>query len=77
MFLAPLQEMPLIGRTPIYIIGLFLFVVFQVPPIFAKNIGTILTFRFFAGFVGSPALATGGASVGFADYFLSREGKEN
>lgn len=63
VFLAPIQEMPYFGRNPIYLIGLFLFVLFQVPVIFAKNIGTILVFRFFAGFVGSPALATGGASL--------------
>lgn len=63
MILAPIQDMPLVGRNPVYIIGLFLFVLFQVPVIFAKNIGTILVFRFFAGFVGSPALATGGASM--------------
>jgi len=63
VFLAPIQEMPHFGRNPVYIAGLFLFVVFQVPVIFAKNIGTILAFRFLAGFVGSPALATGGASL--------------
>lgn len=64
MFLAPLQEMPFIGRNPIYIAGLCLFVIFQIPAILAKNIATVLVFRFFAGFVGSPALATGGASMG-------------
>ncbi|KAL8291587.1 hypothetical protein RQP46_002565 [Phenoliferia psychrophenolica] len=64
MFLAPLQEMPSIGRNPVYIIGLFLFVIFQLPAIFAKNMSTVLFFRFAAGFVGSPALATGGASMG-------------
>jgi DHA1 family multidrug resistance protein-like MFS transporter len=58
-----LQELPSIGRNPPYIAGLFLFVIFQLPVGFAKNIGTILVFRFFAGFVGSPALATGGASL--------------
>lgn len=52
------------GRNPIYIGGLFLFVLFQVPILFAKNIETILVFRLLAGFVGSPALATGGASMG-------------
>lgn len=74
--------MPFIGRNPIYIAGLCLFVIFQIPAILAKNIATVLVFRcvplppsfriihlrgvfcrFFAGFVGSPALATGGASM--------------
>lgn len=64
MFLAPIQEMPHIGRTPVYVWGLFLFAIFQFPVIYAPNIGCILVFRFFAGFVGSPALATGGASMG-------------
>jgi len=64
MFLAPLQEMPSIGRNPVYIGGLALFLLFNVPIIEAKNFSTILAFRFLTGFVGSPALATGGASMG-------------
>lgn len=31
---------------------------------FAPNMATLLAFRFFSGFVGSPALATGGATMG-------------
>lgn len=31
---------------------------------FAPNMATVLAFRFLTGFVGSPALATGGASMG-------------
>lgn len=58
-----MQETPILGRNPVYIISLALFVIFQLPCIFAPNIGTILVFRFLAGFVGSPALATGGASI--------------
>jgi MFS transporter, DHA1 family, multidrug resistance protein len=67
MILSPLSEIPSIGRNPVYIITLFLFVIFQIPIIFAENFSTILAFRFLSGFVGSPALATGGASV--ADVF--------
>lgn len=63
VLLSPLQDMPIFGRNPIYIIGLFLFVVFQIPVIFAPNIATVLVFRFLAGFVASPAIATGGASM--------------
>ena len=63
MFLAPLQDMPSIGRNPIYIAGLALFVIFQAPIVAAPNFATILVFRFLSGFVGSPALATGGASM--------------
>ncbi|GAA5863811.1 hypothetical protein JCM3774_001165 [Rhodotorula dairenensis] len=64
MILSPIQELPRIGRNPVYIIGLALFVIFQIPEILAKNMATVLVFRFFSGFVGGPALATGGASMG-------------
>ncbi|KAJ7231720.1 putative caffeine resistance protein [Mycena haematopus] len=63
MFLTPLQELPLLGRNPGYIATLFLFAVLQVPIITAKNINTVLAMRFLTGLFGSPALATGGASM--------------
>ncbi|KAI8625854.1 MFS transporter [Xylariaceae sp. FL1651] len=56
--------MPQIGRNPVYIVTLALFVVLQVPTALAANFGMILAFRFLTGFVGSPSLATGGASIG-------------
>jgi DHA1 family multidrug resistance protein-like MFS transporter len=59
MFLTPLQELPSLGRNPVYIIGLVVFVIFNVPIITAKNMSTILAFRFLTGFAASPALATG------------------
>lgn len=55
--------MPFFGRNPIYIITLFLFVVLQLGVIYAKNFGMLLAFRFITGFVGSPVLATGGATI--------------
>ncbi|KAF5388919.1 hypothetical protein D9757_005139 [Collybiopsis confluens] len=64
MFLAPLQELAVFGRTSIYMATLFLFVILQIPIITASNISIILAFRFLTGFFGSPALATGGASMG-------------
>ena len=63
LIFSPLSEIPSIGRNPVYMATLFLFVILQIPTIYAKNIQTILALRFFAGFVGSPALATGGASI--------------
>ncbi|KAF9014571.1 MFS general substrate transporter [Hymenopellis radicata] len=63
MFLTPFQELPAFGRNTIYISTLFLFVIFQIPIITATNIQTVLAFRFLTGFFGSPALATGGASM--------------
>ena len=71
MFLSPLSELPQFGRTSVYIVSLFLFVVLQVPTALAKNLGALLTLRFLAGFVGSPPLATGGASV--ADIWAPEE----
>ncbi|KPI40869.1 Caffeine resistance protein 5 [Cyphellophora attinorum] len=63
MIWAPLSEIPQIGRNPIYIGTLALFVVLQVPTALAVNFGMLLAFRFITGFVGSPSLATGGASI--------------
>lgn len=48
----PLSEIPQVGRNPFYILT----------P--AVNFGMLLVFRFLTGFIGSPALATGGASIG-------------
>ncbi len=64
MLWSPMSEMPYIGRMPIYLFTLFLYVVLQVPTALASNFGMLLAFRFITGFVGSPVLATGGATVG-------------
>jgi MFS transporter, DHA1 family, multidrug resistance protein len=63
MFLSPLQELPILGRNPVYIGTLFIFVLFQLPIAIAKNFSTVLAFRFLTGFFGSPALATGVSST--------------
>ncbi|KAL9131078.1 MAG: hypothetical protein Q9217_000901 [Psora testacea] len=64
MLWAPMSEIPQIGRNPIYIGTLIFFVVLQVPTALAKNFAMLLCFRFLTGFIGSPVLATGGASLG-------------
>lgn len=64
MVWAPMSEIPQFGRNPIYIGTLALFVVLQVPTALSVNFGMLLAFRFLTGFVGSPSLATGGASIG-------------
>ncbi|TKA66501.1 hypothetical protein B0A49_06636 [Cryomyces minteri] len=64
MLWSPMSEVPQVGRTPIYILTLAVFVIFQVPTALAKNFGMLLAFRFLTGFFGSPVLATGGASIG-------------
>ena len=63
MVWAPMSEIPYIGRNPIYIGTLFAFVLLQLGVIYAKNFSMLLAFRFLTGLVGSPALATGGATL--------------
>jgi DHA1 family multidrug resistance protein-like MFS transporter len=58
------SEIPAIGRCKPYIITLFLFVILQIPTALVDNIAGFMILRFLAGLVGSPPLATGGASVG-------------
>ncbi|KAI0265292.1 putative caffeine resistance protein 5 [Gloeopeniophorella convolvens] len=70
MLWSPMSEMPFLGRMPIYFLTLFLFTVLQVPTALASNFGMLLAFRFITGFVGSPSLATGGATV--ADMYSAR-----
>ncbi|TBU42457.1 MFS general substrate transporter [Dichomitus squalens] len=64
MFLAPLSEIPAIGRNFPYIITLLIFVGLQPAVATAKNPATYFVLRFLSGFFGSPGLATGGASIG-------------
>ncbi|RDH28092.1 major facilitator superfamily domain-containing protein [Aspergillus welwitschiae] len=63
MVWSPLSELPNIGRSPIYILTLVVFVFFQFAIIYAKNFGMLLVFRFLTGFIGSPFLATGAVSM--------------
>ena len=64
MVWAPLSEMPFIGRNPIYVGTLFVFVGLQPAVVYAPNFGALLAFRFLTGLFGSPVLATGGATIG-------------
>ena len=58
-----MSEIPYIGRNPVYVGTLFAFVLLQLPVIYASNSSMLLAFRFVTGLVGSPVLATGGATV--------------
>ncbi|KAK1925413.1 MFS general substrate transporter [Papiliotrema laurentii] len=64
MLWSPLTEFPSVGRLPVYIGTLLVFVALQFPTIYANNIHTLLAMRFLAGFFGSPCLAVGGATMG-------------
>ena len=71
MVWAPLSEVPQIGRMPIYILTLAVFVVLQVPTALATNYGMLIAFRFLTGLFGSPILATGGATI--ADLYVPKK----
>lgn len=63
LLFSPIQELPKLGRNPGYIVTLFAFMLFAMGTALSQNIESVLVTRFFAGFFGSPALATGGASI--------------
>ena len=63
MLFSPLSEIPLIGRNPPYIITFGLFTILAVPTALVNNFAGLLVLRFITGFMNSPALATGGATM--------------
>lgn len=63
MLWSPMSEIPRIGRRSIYFFTTLAFVLLQLPTGFAVNLPMFLSFRWLAGFAGSPALATGGATI--------------
>lgn len=64
LIFSPLGEISSIGRNPVYIITMILFVIISIPTAFAASFSGLIALRFFQGFFGSPCLASGGASVG-------------
>jgi DHA1 family multidrug resistance protein-like MFS transporter len=64
LIFSPLSEIPRIGRNPVYIITMFLFVVLSIPTALVDNFAGLMVLRFITGFFGSPCLASGGASLG-------------
>lgn len=63
MLFSPLSEEKKIGRAALYVLCTFLFFVFQIPIALCTSITALSILRFWAGFFGSPALATCGASL--------------
>ena len=66
-----MSEIPYIGRNPVYVGTLLAFILLQLPVIYASNISMLLAFRFITGLIGSPVLATGGATI--ADIYEPRK----
>ncbi|VVT50195.1 uncharacterized protein SAPINGB_P002648 [Magnusiomyces paraingens] len=58
---SPLSEQ--IGRRPVYIVSLTLYVIFNIPCAVAKNIGTLLVCRFLCGVFASSVLSLAGGSI--------------
>ncbi|SLM39532.1 major facilitator superfamily transporter [Lasallia pustulata] len=63
LLFAPLSEIAVIGRNPVYIATFALFVILSIPTALVNNFAGLLVLRFLQGFFGSPCLANGGASM--------------
>ncbi|KAI9879166.1 MAG: hypothetical protein M1830_009365 [Pleopsidium flavum] len=61
LFAGPISET--IGRNPVYIATLSLYMIFIMASALAPNIGAQLAFRFLAGFFGSTPLTCAGGSI--------------
>lgn len=64
LIFSPLSEIPAVGRNPPYAIAGILFVVLSIPASLVNNYAGLMVLRFFIGFMGSPLLATAGATLG-------------
>lgn len=63
LLFAPLSEIPLIGRSPVYFTTFLFFVIISFPTAVVNNFAGLLVLRFLQGFFGSPCLANGGATM--------------
>jgi multidrug resistance protein len=59
------------GRRPIYLISWTFFIIWEFPPVVARNIETVIIARFFQGFAGGTFLSVAGGTVG--DLFSPEE----
>lgn len=60
---APLSEIPVIGRSPVYAATMALFTILSLPTALVDNVAGLLVLRFLQGFFGSPCLAIGAATM--------------
>jgi DHA1 family multidrug resistance protein-like MFS transporter len=63
LIFAPLSEIPVIGRSPVYFITMAIFTILALPTALVDNFAGLLVLRFLQGFFGSPCLANGAASL--------------
>ncbi|KAF6795011.1 Transporter mfs1-like protein 1 [Colletotrichum musicola] len=64
LLFSPLSEIPSIGRNPIYIVTMLIFVIVSIPAPLVDNYAGLMVLRFLQGLFGSPCLASGAASLG-------------
>ncbi|KAK0102843.1 hypothetical protein ONS96_005475 [Cadophora gregata f. sp. sojae] len=60
---APLSEIPIIGRSPVYASTMALFTILSLPTAMVDNFAGLLVLRVLQGFFGSPCLANGAATM--------------
>ncbi|CAG8983130.1 hypothetical protein HYALB_00004573 [Hymenoscyphus albidus] len=63
LLFAPLSEIPVIGRSPVYASTMTLFTILSLPTAMIDNFAGLLVLRFLQGFFGSPCLAIGAATM--------------
>ena len=63
LIFAPLSEIPVIGRSPVYAVTFFIFTILSIPTALVNNFAGLLVLRYLQGFFGSPCLATGAATM--------------
>ena len=63
-FLSPISEIPRIGRNPPYLYGSVSFFIVSIALAFVDSFPAIVLIRWLQGLTGSPALASGAASIG-------------
>jgi DHA1 family multidrug resistance protein-like MFS transporter len=64
LLFSPLSEMPALGRNVPYLTSFFLFMLLSIGTALTPTFAGLIILRFLQGFLGSPCLATGGASMG-------------
>jgi len=72
LLFSPLSEIPQIGRNIPYVTTFFLYALVSIPLALVRNASAFMFLRFLQGFLGSPILATGGASLSdvYGDEYL-------
>ncbi|KAJ2907351.1 hypothetical protein MKZ38_003208 [Zalerion maritima] len=71
LLFSPLGEVARIGRNPVYIVTMVLFLIISIPTAFVDNVPGFMVLRFLQGFFGSPCLATGAATLADMYDFLT------